>query len=82
MKKTAVVILNYNGRKFLERFLPNVIENSSDVADVIVADNASTDDSVEFMRNNFPDIRLIINDNNGGFSTGYNIALRQVEAEY
>lgn len=82
MKKTAIVILNYNGRGFLEKFLPNVIENSIDVADVIVADNASTDDSVEFMRKNFPDIRLIINDSNGGFSTGYNIALRQVEAEY
>lgn len=82
MKKTAVVILNYNGRKFLEKFLPNVIENSSDVADIIVADNASTDDSVAFMKANFPDIRLIINDNNGGFSTGYNTALRQVENEY
>lgn len=82
MKKTAVVILNYNGRKFLEKFLPNVVANSSDVADVIVADNASTDDSVEFMRRNFPGIRLIINDSNGGFSTGYNLALRQVEAEY
>lgn len=82
MKKIAIVILNYNGRKFLETFLPNVIENSSDVADIIVADNKSTDDSVEFMRNNFPNIRLILNDFNGGFATGYNIALRQVEADY
>ncbi len=82
MKKVAVVILNYNGKRFLEKFLPNVIENSSDVAEIIVADNASTDDSVTFLKAAYPDIRLIINDFNGGFSTGYNIALRQVEAEY
>lgn len=82
MKKVAVVILNYNGKKFLEKFLPTVIEHSSEVAEVIVADNASTDDSVAFMRSAFPGIRLIINESNGGFSTGYNTALRQVEAEY
>lgn len=83
MKKVAVVILNYNGRKFLERFLPNVIENTNgELADIVVADNASTDDSVSFMRERFPDIRLIVNDFNGGFATGYNIALRQIEAEY
>lgn len=82
MKKVAVVILNYNGQRFLEKFLPIVIEHSSDVADVVVADNASTDGSVAYMREHFPDIRLILNENNGGFSTGYNLALRQVEAEY
>ena len=82
MKKVAVVILNYNGKTFLEKFLPNVIENSSDAAEIIVADNKSTDDSVDFMRNNFPNIRLILNDFNGGFATGYNLALRQVEADY
>ena len=82
MKKVAVVILNYNGKAFLEKFLPNVIENSSDAAEIIVADNKSTDDSVDFMRNNFPNIRLILNDFNGGFATGYNLALRQVEADY
>jgi len=82
MKKVAVVILNYNGRNFIEKFLPIVIEYSSDVAEVIIADNASTDDSVAFIKSNFPDIRLIINNSNGGFSTGYNLALRQVDAEY
>lgn len=82
MKNVAVVILNYNGKKFLEKFLPTVIEHSSDVADVIVADNASTDGSVDYMREHFPNIRLILNESNGGFSTGYNIALRQVEAKY
>lgn len=83
MKKVAVVILNYNGRKFLEQFLPNLIANCDPaIFEVIVADNASTDDSVAFMREHFPSIRLIINGSNGGFATGYNLALRQVEAEY
>lgn len=83
MKKVAVVILNYNGRKFLEEFLPNVIANTDDaLAEIVVADNASTDGSVEFMREHFPEIRLIVNDFNGGFATGYNLALRQIEAEY
>ena len=82
MKNVAVVILNFNGKKFLEKFLPNVLEHSSEVADIIIADNASTDDSVAFMKENYPNIRLITNDFNGGFSTGYNIALRQVEAKY
>lgn len=83
MKKVAVVILNYNGKKFLEQFLHNVIENTNDeLADIVVADNASTDGSVEFLEERFPDIRLIINEFNGGFATGYNLALKQVEAEY
>ncbi len=81
--KVAVVILNYNGRKFLEQFLPNVIANCDPaLAEVVVADNASTDDSVAFMRERFPDIRLIENESNGGFATGYNLALQQVEAQY
>ena len=81
--KVAVVILNYNGRKFLEQFLPNVIANCDPATtEVVVADNASTDDSVSFMRERFPDIRLIENGSNGGFATGYNVALRQVEAQY
>ena len=83
MKRVAIVILNYNGKKFLEEFLPNVIANTdADLAEIVVADNASTDDSKEFMRERFPEIRLIDNGSNGGFATGYNIALRQIEAEY
>lgn len=83
MKKVAIVILNYNGKQFLEKFLPNVIENTDDaLADIVVADNASTDGSVSFMQEHFPNIRLIVNDFNGGFATGYNLALRQIEAEY
>lgn len=82
MTKTAVVILNWNGRSFLEKFLPSVIMYSKDSAEIIVADNASTDDSVEFMQTNYPDIRVIRNPDNGGFARGYNLALSQVEAEY
>lgn len=82
MSKVAVVILNYNGRKFLEQFLPDVIRHTGQAAEIIVADNASTDDSVRFMQSNFPNIRLILNGSNAGFSTGYNIALRQIDADY
>ena len=83
MMKVAVVILNYNGRKFLEQFLPNVIAQCDPaLAEVVVADNASTDDSVAFMRERFPEVRLIENGNNRGFSTGYNLALQQIEAQY
>ena len=81
--KVAVVILNFNGRKFLEQFLPNVIANCDPtLAEVVVADNASTDNSVAFMREHFPEIRLVENGSNGGFATGYNLALRQIEAQY
>lgn len=81
--KVAVVILNYNGQKFLEQFLPNVIANCDpNIAEIVVADNASTDDSVAFMKTHFPSIRLIENGSNLGFASGYNVALRQVEAQY
>lgn len=80
--KTAIVILNWNGKKYLEKFLSRVIETSRGVADVIVADNNSDDDSIEFLRRNFPDVRVIQNPENGGFSKGYNQALKQIEAEY
>ena len=81
--KVAVVILNYNGKRFLEEFLPNVIANCDpNIAEIVVADNASTDDSVAFMKTHFPSIRLIENGSNLGFASGYNVALRQVEAQY
>jgi GT2 family glycosyltransferase len=80
--KTAVVILNWNGRRFLEQFLPLVISRSHDQAAIIVADNGSTDDSVELLRNNFPEIEIIINPTNSGYAGGYNQALKQVDAEY
>ncbi|MGE0560527.1 MAG: glycosyltransferase family 2 protein [Flavobacteriales bacterium] len=82
MKKVAVVILNWNGKNFLEKFLPSVTTYSNDYTDIIVADNNSTDDSINFLKNNYPDIKLIINDKNYGFAQGYNEALKKVEAEY
>ncbi len=78
---TAVVILNWNGKEFLEKFLPSLIENTSN-ADIIVVDNNSTDDSVEFLKQKFKLIRCIINDSNGGFAKGYNDGLREIEGEY
>jgi len=82
LAKVAVVILNWNGREFLRKFLPSVIEHSKGIADVIVADNASTDSSIEFLQDNYPEIRIITNRTNGGFALGYNEALAEVEAEY
>jgi GT2 family glycosyltransferase len=81
LPKVAVVILNWNGREFLRKFLPFVIRHSQD-AEVIVADNASTDSSIEFLQQNFPEIRIIQNLINCGFAKGYNEALRQVDADY
>ncbi|MEN8141963.1 MAG: glycosyltransferase family 2 protein [Thermodesulfobacteriota bacterium] len=80
--KTAVVILNWNGKDFLSRFLPSVLEHSRDLAEVVVADNASEDGSVAMLKDRFPEVRIIRHPENGGFSKGYNDALRQVDAEY
>lgn len=82
MTKVAVVILNFNGRKFLKKFLPTVIKRSRNMAQIWVADNCSTDDSVSLMREHFPEVNFIINKENGGFSKGYNDALSQIKAEY
>ena len=79
--KTAVVILNWNGKHWLEKFLPNVIRNSLNT-EVIVADNNSTDGSVSYLKENYPNIRIIHNDGNYGYAKGYNLALRQIDAEY
>lgn len=80
--RTAVVILNFNGKRFLERFLPSVISRSAHMADIVVADNDSTDDSVSFMKLHYPQIKLIKNSRNGGFAAGYNEALAQLDHEY
>ena len=79
--KVAVVILNWNGRNYLRQFLPSVISNSGD-AEIIVADNASTDDSCEVLRKEFPAVKQILNKENFGFAGGYNEALRHVQADY
>ena len=81
--RTAVVILNFNTRAYLEQFLPGLIASCEGLdAGVVVADNASTDDSVAFMKSRFPDIPIIELDRNYGFTGGYNRALEQVEADY
>ena len=80
MDKIAVVILNWNGAKLLEQFLPSVVAYSQE-ATVYVADNASTDDSIAFVKNNFPTVKIIENDDNYGFAKGYNEALKHIDAE-
>ena len=80
--KIAVVILNWNGKKMLERYLSNVLTYSQEDATVVVADNASTDDSVEWLRQHHPDVPLIVLEKNWGFADGYNQALAHIEAEY
>ena len=79
--KIAVVILNWNGRKMLERFLPSVVEHSAP-AEVVIADNGSTDDSLAFLSTHYPNLRVIAFDCNYGFAEGYNRALAQIEADY
>jgi GT2 family glycosyltransferase len=81
MTELAVVILNYNGKKFLEQFLPTVIAHSEGAL-IVVADNGSSDDSVDFIRSFFPSVRLISIERNLGFCGGYNFALKQVSATY
>ncbi|MEO1516545.1 MAG: bifunctional riboflavin kinase/FAD synthetase [Bacteroidota bacterium] len=78
----AVVILNYNGRQYLESFLPSLQNSSYSNAHIIIADNCSTDDSVDWLQAHFPDIQLICMDENRGFAGGYNEAIRQIEKEY
>ena len=82
MEKLAIVILNWNGAQMLRQYLPSVLRYSRDEATVYVADNASTDDSVPMLQTHYPDVKLILLDQNWGFAEGYNKALAQVEAEY
>ena len=80
MKQVAVVILNWNGEKLLEAFLPTVLAHS-DEASIYVADNASDDGSIALLANKFPDVKVIRNAGNFGFAQGYNDALKHVEEE-
>lgn len=79
-KKLAVVILNWNGKNWLEKFLPGVVRFSQE-ADVYVIDNLSTDDSVEYITAAHPSVKIIINDKNYGFAGGYNEGLKQIDNE-
>jgi GT2 family glycosyltransferase len=83
MTKVAIVILNWNGKNYLEKFLPSVLENSNtEGCKIFVADNGSTDSSILYMEENFPEVTLIRLDKNYGFALGYVKALEQISAEY
>ena len=81
--KAAVVILNWNGEKFLDKFLPVLIENTNLLEyDLFVADNGSSDNSIELIKNKFPQVKTILLNQNYGFAEGYNRALSQIESNY
>jgi len=81
--KIAIVILNWNGAKLLQQFLPSIIEFSKgDSTDIVLADNGSTDDSLQILQNQFPEVKILDLKQNYGFARGYNEALKQTDAEY
>ena len=80
--QTAIVILNWNGQKFLKDFLPFVMKFKRDSEEIFIADNASTDGSIELINSCFPEVTLIKLKENYGFSRGYNEALKQIDAKY
>jgi len=85
MEKASVVILNWNGAQMLRQYLPSVVKSiqlSASSIQLYVADNGSTDDSLEVLRNEFPSVKTIVLDTNYGFAEGYNRAISQIESEY
>lgn len=82
-KLVSVVILGWNGKKYLQDFLPTVVQFSTHPDyEIVYADNCSTDDSVAFVKENFPTVRIVQNTSNKGFAGGYNDTLKQVNAKY
>ena len=81
-KNIAVLILNWNGVKLLQKYLPSVVKYNSSEAEIIVVDNASEDDSIEFLKNTYPNIKCIEFKNNYGFAKGYNKAINLIPHEY
>ena len=77
----AVAILNYNGKKLLQQFLPSVLKHSQNAA-VYVIDNASTDDSLAFLEKEYPGVKVIVHRENYGFAQGYNAGIKQIGADY
>jgi GT2 family glycosyltransferase len=82
LPSVAVVILNWNGKHFLEKFLPSVMASGYENLQIIVADNASIDDSISFLKQKYPAVRLLLSNTNEGFAKGYNTALKKVSADY
>lgn len=81
--RVAIIILNYNGRHFLEKYIPVLSKSvKKQMAEVIVADNASTDDSLDYLKTHHPDVKIFDFDKNYGFAEGYNIAIGRVKSEY
>lgn len=80
--RTAVAILNWNGKNFLESFLPGIVEHSASLAEIWVIDNASNDDSVFWLQNNYPQIKIVINPKNEGYAKGYNDGLKKIDADF
>ncbi len=78
--KVAIIILNWNGRNYLERFLP-ALTSFSEAAEIVIADNFSSDDSIAFLKSNYPQLRRILLNENYGFAGGYNMALKEVDAD-
>lgn len=79
--KVAIVILNWNGKKLLEQFLPAMMNRTNNDAKIYVADNASSDSSINFLKTNYPEIKIIQNASNGGYAKGYNDALKNIDAD-
>lgn len=79
--KTAIVILNWNGQKLLEQFLPSIVNFSANEAEIYVADNASTDSSINFIKEFYPAVKIVQNVVNGGYAKGYNDALQSINAD-
>jgi GT2 family glycosyltransferase len=79
--KTAIVILNWNGKRLLEQFLPFIVKFSSNEAEIYVADNASQDTSISYIKNAFPSVKIVKNTENGGYAKGYNDALQKIDAD-
>ena len=80
--QVAIVILNWNGKNFLEKFLPSVVNSTYPNKRIIVADNGSTDDSIFFLQKHFPLVEIIKNNRNEGFARGYNLALQKINSDY
>jgi GT2 family glycosyltransferase len=82
LPRVAVVILNWNGISYLKQFLPSVCASTYPNLEIIIGDNASTDESVDYVRDNYPQVKIIINDQNYGFAGGYNKILTQLDHDY
>lgn len=78
----SIAILNWNGRHFLQQFLPSVMASSWANREIVVIDNASTDDSVQYLRENFPSVKIVQNAANFGYTKGYNEGLKHLTADY